>query len=192
MTFIILLSKLQIMKKNKFAIIGNPLSHSLSPIMHNYWLNKYNINTKTPLTYSTFPIKNAEGESISIQNYKVEKDGYISKETLTATNHQQGSKTILQSTYDSNFRRLASEIVGAFVSPSNERLLVIQKYTSSGIEGDRDIELNFIGCHTQKGYQFKDVVESKKAEELVKSKQLSIDSELIENYLKENNIEFWF
>ena len=102
-------------------------------------------------------------------------------ETLTATNDQQGSKTILQSTYDSNFRRLASEIVGAFVSPSKERLLVIQKYTSSGIEGDRDIELNFIGCHTQKGYQFNDVVESKKAEELVKSKQLSIDSELIEN-----------
>ena len=116
-------------------------------------LNKYNINTKTPLTYSSFPIKNAEGESISIQNYKVEKDGYISMETLTATNNQQGSKTILQSTYDSNFRRLASEIVGAFISPSKERLLVIQKYTSSGIEGDRDIELNFIGCHTQKGYQ---------------------------------------
>ncbi len=116
-------------------------------------LNKYNINTKTPLTYSSFPIKNAKGESISIQNNKVEKDGYISKETLTATNNQQGSKTILQSTYDSNFRRLASEILGAFVSPSKERLLVIQKYTSSGIEGDRDIELNFIGCHTQKGYQ---------------------------------------
>ena len=116
-------------------------------------LNKYNINTITPLAYSTFPIKNAEGESISIQNNKVEKDGYISKETLTATNNQQGSKTILQSTYDSNFRRLASEIVGAFISPSKERLLVIQKYTSSGIEGDRDIELNFIGCHTQKGYQ---------------------------------------
>ena len=116
-------------------------------------LNKYNINAKTPLAYSTFPIKNAKGESIIIQNYKVEKDGYISMETLTATNDQQGSKTILQSTYDSNFRRLASEIVGAFVSPSKERLLVIQKYTSSGIEGDRDIELNFIGCHTQKGYQ---------------------------------------
>ena len=116
-------------------------------------LNKYKINTITPLAYSTFPIKNAKGESISIQNNKVEKDGYISKETLTATNNQQGSKTILQSTYDSNFRRLASEIVGAFVSPSKERLLVIQKYTSSGIEGDRDIELNFIGCHTQKGYQ---------------------------------------
>ena len=37
------------MKKNKFAIIGNPLSHSLSPIMHNYWLNKYNINAEYEL-----------------------------------------------------------------------------------------------------------------------------------------------
>ena len=130
-------------------------------------LNKYNINTITPLAYSTFPIKNPKGESITIQYNKAEKDGYISKETLTATNNQQGSKTILQSTYDSNFRRLASEIVGAFVSPSKERLLVIQKYTSSGIEGDRDIELNFIGCHTQKGYQFNDVVVSKKAKNLL-------------------------
>ena len=143
-------------------------------------LNKYNINAKTPLVYSTFPIKNAEGESISIQNYKVEKDGYISMETLTATNNQQGSKTILQSTYDSNFRRLASEIVGAFVSPSKERLLVIQKYTISGIEGDRDIELNFIGCHTQKGYQFNG---------FSLTEQLPIDLKLIENYLNENNID---
>lgn len=37
------------MKKNKFAIIGNPLSHSLSPIMHNYWFNKYNINAEYEL-----------------------------------------------------------------------------------------------------------------------------------------------
>ena len=34
------------MKKTKFAIIGNPISHSLSPIMHNYWFNKYNINAE--------------------------------------------------------------------------------------------------------------------------------------------------
>ena len=28
----------------KVGIIGNPLSHSLSPVIHNYWLNLYNIN----------------------------------------------------------------------------------------------------------------------------------------------------
>ena len=32
------------MKKKLFAIIGNPVTHSLSPILHNYWFNKYNIN----------------------------------------------------------------------------------------------------------------------------------------------------
>jgi shikimate dehydrogenase len=30
--------------KKKFGIIGNPVRHSLSPILHNYWLNKYGIN----------------------------------------------------------------------------------------------------------------------------------------------------
>ena len=37
------------MKKNKFAIIGNPILHSLSPTMHNYWFNKYNINAEYEL-----------------------------------------------------------------------------------------------------------------------------------------------
>ena len=31
------------MKKKSFAIIGNPVSHSLSPILHEYWFKKYNI-----------------------------------------------------------------------------------------------------------------------------------------------------
>ena len=37
------------MKKIKFAIIGNPVSHSLSPTMHNYWFKKYNINAEYDL-----------------------------------------------------------------------------------------------------------------------------------------------
>ena len=28
----------------KFGIIGNPIKHSLSPLLHNYWFKKYNIN----------------------------------------------------------------------------------------------------------------------------------------------------
>jgi shikimate dehydrogenase len=48
------------MKKNKFAIIGNPLSHSLSPIMHNYWLNKYNINAE----YELLEIEEKEIENV--------------------------------------------------------------------------------------------------------------------------------
>jgi shikimate dehydrogenase len=30
--------------KKKFGIIGNPIKHSLSPVLHKYWFNKYNIN----------------------------------------------------------------------------------------------------------------------------------------------------
>ena len=28
----------------KFGIIGNPIKHSLSPVLHNYWFQKYGIN----------------------------------------------------------------------------------------------------------------------------------------------------
>ena len=30
--------------KKKFGIIGKPIKHSLSPILHNYWFKKYNID----------------------------------------------------------------------------------------------------------------------------------------------------
>ena len=30
--------------KKLFGIIGNPIKHSLSPILHKYWYKKYNLN----------------------------------------------------------------------------------------------------------------------------------------------------
>ena len=30
--------------KKKFGIIGNPIKHSLSPVLHNYWFEKYGID----------------------------------------------------------------------------------------------------------------------------------------------------
>ena len=30
--------------KKFFGIIGNPIKHTLSPLLHNYWLKKYNID----------------------------------------------------------------------------------------------------------------------------------------------------
>ena len=30
--------------KKKFGIIGNPIKHSLSPVLHKYWFNKYSID----------------------------------------------------------------------------------------------------------------------------------------------------
>ena len=33
------------MKKN-FGIIGNPIRHSLSPVLHNYWFKKYGLDAE--------------------------------------------------------------------------------------------------------------------------------------------------
>ncbi len=58
------------MKKKKFAIIGNPISHSLSPIMHNYWFNKYNIDAEyVPLNIKEKEIKDVINQ---IKNKEIE------------------------------------------------------------------------------------------------------------------------
>ena len=41
------------MKKKSYAIIGNPIAHSLSPVLHNYWFKKYNIEAQ----YSLLSVK---------------------------------------------------------------------------------------------------------------------------------------
>ena len=48
------------MKKKSFAIIGNPIQHSLSPVLHNYWFNKYNIEAD----YSLLNIEEKDIENI--------------------------------------------------------------------------------------------------------------------------------
>ena len=30
----------------KFGIVGDPIKHSLSPLLHNYWFKKYNIDAE--------------------------------------------------------------------------------------------------------------------------------------------------
>ena len=40
----------------KFGIIGNPIKHSLSPILHNYWFKKYNIDAN----YSIINVKDSD------------------------------------------------------------------------------------------------------------------------------------
>ena len=45
----------------KFGIIGNPIDHSLSPVLHNYWFQKYKIDA----SYSILKIKeNQLGEIV--------------------------------------------------------------------------------------------------------------------------------
>ena len=48
------------MNKTSFAIIGKPIKHSLSPILHNYWFNKYKINA----SYSLLETNESNLESV--------------------------------------------------------------------------------------------------------------------------------
>ena len=55
----------------KFIVIGNPIKHSLSPQLHNYWINKNNINA----IYEKKEIKEEEISSIINQIKKKEING---------------------------------------------------------------------------------------------------------------------
>ena len=48
------------MKKKLYAIIGNPVSHSISPVLHNYWFKKYNIDAN----YSAIETNEGNLESV--------------------------------------------------------------------------------------------------------------------------------
>ena len=53
----------------KYGIIGNPIKHSLSPVLHNYWFKKYKIDAE----YSILEIKDNELVNIieKIKNSKL-------------------------------------------------------------------------------------------------------------------------
>ena len=48
------------MNKKQFAIIGNPILHSLSPTLHNYWFKKYKIDAD----YSSLSVEVKDLESV--------------------------------------------------------------------------------------------------------------------------------
>ena len=60
--------------KKKFGIIGNPIKHSLSPTLHNYWFKKYKIDAdykiidlkETELNEIVKKIKNKDLDGINV------------------------------------------------------------------------------------------------------------------------------
>jgi len=61
--------------KKKFGIIGNPIKHSLSPVLHEYWFKKYNINAE-------YSIIEASDKDLPLIIDKV-KQGYFSGLNVT-------------------------------------------------------------------------------------------------------------
>ena len=86
----------------KYLVIGNPIQHSLSPLIHNYWLKKYNINA----TYNKEELKNGDLRNLILRVKKKEIHGinvtvpfkrdiifYLDKLTVEAE-HTQSVNTI--------------------------------------------------------------------------------------------------
>ena len=61
--------------KKKFGIIGNPIKHSLSPLLHEYWFKKYSINAE-------YSIIEASDKDLSTVIEKV-RQGYYSGINVT-------------------------------------------------------------------------------------------------------------
>ena len=61
--------------KKKFGIIGNPIKHSLSPVLHEYWFKKYNIDAE-------YSIIEASDKDLSQIIEKI-KQGYLSGINVT-------------------------------------------------------------------------------------------------------------
>ena len=55
--------------KKKFGIIGNPIKHSLSPVLHNYWFDKYGLDA----SYSIIEAKDEDLKDIvkKIRNHEL-------------------------------------------------------------------------------------------------------------------------
>ena len=97
------------MKKIKFAIIGNPISHSLSPILHNYWFNKYNINAEyellnikereIPIIINKIKKKEIKGINVTLP-YKKSVIPFLSK-TINDANETHSVNTIILNENDS-------------------------------------------------------------------------------------------
>ena len=77
----------------KYLVIGNPIDHSLSPQLHNYWIKKNNINAEyekqklniDDLKGLFFKIKNKEINGINVTvPYKKEVISYLDKLTFDA------------------------------------------------------------------------------------------------------------
>ena len=54
--------------KKKFGIIGNPIKHSLSPVLHKYWFEKYDLDA----SYSIIEAKDKDkAASLFIKTQKL-------------------------------------------------------------------------------------------------------------------------
>ncbi len=60
------------MRTSKYFVIGNPIEHSKSPLIHNFWIKKYSINA----TYEKLKVEESEMENLIEKVRKDEIQGF--------------------------------------------------------------------------------------------------------------------
>ena len=116
----------------KYLVVGNPIDHSLSPQLHNYWLQKNNINgiynkqklSKNDLEHLIVKIKNKEIAGVNVTvPFKKEIISYLDELTLEADKTQSVNTVLL----------LNNKVIGHNTDVSGfEKAIKDTKYNLSG------------------------------------------------------------
>ena len=83
----------------KYLVIGNPIGHSLSPLIHNYWMKKYGLIDSV---YEKKKVEKKDLKSIvdQVKNRKIEGVNItvpFKKEIIDLLDHVQGDALLTQS-----------------------------------------------------------------------------------------------
>ena len=124
---------------NKYLVIGNPIEHSLSPLIHNYWIKKNNIRaiydkkklTSTDLKDLIIKIreKNISGVNVTVP-FKKEVIPYLDKLTLDAEATQSVNTILLTNNnkiigYNTDINGFENAIKDTKYNLSGKKILIL-------------------------------------------------------------------
>ncbi len=124
---------------NKYLVIGNPIEHSLSPLIHNYWIKKNNINAvydKKKLTSNDLKDliikireRNISGVNVTVP-FKKEVIPYLDRLTLDAEATQSVNTILLTNDskivgHNTDIGGFENAIKDTKYDPSGKRILIL-------------------------------------------------------------------
>ena len=122
----------------KFFVIGNPIEHSLSPKLHNYWMKKHNINAKyekkkleeTDLKNIVSEIRNRKIEGINVTvPFKKKIIPFLDKLTLESNKTQSVNTVYLSGNevtgHNTDIDGFAKSIINLNINLTNKIIFIL-------------------------------------------------------------------